>query len=86
MNRRHATRRTPKETLGFSWGRFPTEDGSVITYRLYRRDHRRAVHMHVLSVFTNGDRDTAAAHLRKARKFLRDKVDEIDLASMGVAA
>lgn len=86
MIARHATRRAPKATLGFAWGRFPTDDGSVITYRLYRRDHRRAVHMHVVSVFANGDRAVAAAYLRRARKFLRDKVDEIDLVAMGVAA
>lgn len=82
MIARHATRRAPKARLGFAWGRFPTEDGSVITYRLYRR----AVHMHVVSFFVHGDARTAAAILRRARKFLRDKVDEIDLVAMGLAA
>lgn len=85
MIARHATRHAPKATLGFSWGRFPTEDGSVITYRLYRRDHRRAVHMHVVSFFVHNDARTAAAILRRARKFIRDKVDEIDLVAMEVA-
>lgn len=82
---RHATRRRPKETTGFAWGRFPTEDGSAITWRLYRRDHRRAMHMHVLTVFACEDVRTIAQRLRRACHQLRDKVDEIDLAAMFAA-
>lgn len=85
MNR-HIARRAPKETQGFAWGRFPTVDGSAITWRLYRRDHRRALHMHVLTFFAHDDLGVIAAHLRRARRYLRDKVDEIDLAAIEVAA
>lgn len=83
---RHIARRAPKETMGFSWGRFPTTDGSAVTWRLYRRDHRRALHMHVLTFFAHDDRAVIAGHLRRARRYLRDKVDDIDLQAMGVAA
>lgn len=79
-------RRASKETLGFAWGRFPTVDGSAITWRLYGRDHRRAVHMHALTFFAHDGRAVIAGHLRRARRFLRDKVDDIDLVAMGVAA
>ncbi|HFF6004421.1 hypothetical protein [Stenotrophomonas maltophilia] len=85
MNR-HIARRAPKETLGFAWGRFPTVDGSAITWRLYRRDHRRAVHMHAMTFFAHDDRAVIAGHLRRARHYLRDKVDDIDLVALGVAA
>ncbi len=83
---RHIERRAPKETQGFAWGRFPTVDGSAITWRLYRRDHRRALHMHVLTFFAHDDRALIAGHLRRARRYLRDKVDDIDLAAVGAAA
>lgn len=83
---RHIRRRAPKETLGFAWGRFPTVDGSAVTWRLYRRDHRRTLHMHVLTFFAHDDRTVIAGHLRRARRYLRDKVDDIDLTAMGVAA
>lgn len=85
MNR-HIARRAPKETLGFAWSRFPTVDGSAITWRLYRRDHRRAVHMHALTFFAHDDRAVIAGHLRRARRSLGDKVDDIDLVTMGLAA
>ncbi|EMT5435617.1 TPA: hypothetical protein UM365_000192 [Stenotrophomonas maltophilia] len=82
---RHIERRAPKETLGFAWGRFPTVDGSAITWRLYRRDHRRALHMHAETFFAQEDRAVIARHLRRARRHLRDQVDEIDLVAMGLA-
>lgn len=78
---RHIERRAPKETLGFAWGRFPTVDGSAITWRLYRR----ALHMHAETFFAQEDRAVIARHLRRARRHLRDQVDEIDLVAMGLA-
>lgn len=53
---------------------------------VYRRDHRRALHMHVLTFFAHEGRAMIAEHLRRARRELRDKVDDIDLLAMGVAA
>ncbi|WP_164087107.1 hypothetical protein [Stenotrophomonas maltophilia] len=84
--KRHIARRAQKETLGFAWGRFPTNDGSAITWRLYRRDHRRALHMHALTFFAHDERAVIAARLRRARRSLREKVDDIDLVAIGVAA
>ncbi len=80
---RHIARRAPKETLGFAWGRFPTTDGSAVTWRLYRRDHRRALHMHVLTFFAHDDRAVIAGHLRRARRYLREILAEARLEARG---
>ena len=85
MNARHTIRRAPKAALGFAWGRIPTVDGSAVTWRLYRRDHSRRIHQHALTFFSNDDRAVIAGHLRRARRYLREKVDDIDLVAMGVA-
>ncbi|PSD25174.1 hypothetical protein C7E13_00920 [Stenotrophomonas maltophilia] len=84
--RLHITRLAPKETLGLAWDRFPTLDGSAVTWRLYRCDHRRAMHMHAETFSAHEDRAMIAGRLRRARRYLRDKVDDIDLGAMGVAA
>ncbi|HEL2957027.1 TPA: hypothetical protein UL931_000222 [Stenotrophomonas maltophilia] len=83
---RHIARRAPKETLGFAWGRFPTADGSAVTWRLHRRDHLRALQMHVETFFAHEDRAVIAGRLRRARRYRREKVDDIDLVELGVAA
>ncbi|WP_277381657.1 hypothetical protein [Stenotrophomonas maltophilia] len=80
---RHIARRAPKETVGFAWGRFPTTDGSAVTWRLYRRDHRRALHTHTLTFFAHQDRAEIAGNPRSARRYLSDKVDDIDLSRWG---
>ncbi|UXA66057.1 hypothetical protein [Xanthomonas prunicola] len=85
MNRQHA-RRAPKRNGGFSWGRFPTSDGAFITWRMFRRDHTSALHMHALTFTAKDEPAYVAKQLRRARRQLRDRVDEIDLAAMGVAA
>lgn len=81
---RHIIQRAPRANGGFSWGRV-LSDGKV-GYRLFRRDHKGALHMSI-SVFTHEQpRADVASTLRRARRSLRDKVDEIDLAAMDVAA
>lgn len=40
--------------------------------------------MHVLTFFAHDDRAVIAGHLRRARRYLRDKVDDIDLIALGV--
>ncbi|WP_115560054.1 hypothetical protein [Xanthomonas arboricola] len=85
MNR-HLTRRAPKRNGSFSWGRFPTSDGAFITWRMFRRDHTSVLHMHALTFTAKDDAAYAAKQLRRARRQLRDRVDDIDLAAMGVAA
>ncbi|RFF46218.1 hypothetical protein [Xanthomonas campestris] len=83
---RHHTRRAPKRNGGFSWGRFPTSDGAFVTWRMFRRDHSSSLHMHALTFTGEDDAAYVAKQLRRARRQLRDRVDEIDLAAMGVTA
>jgi len=87
---RHLRGRTPKKTAGFCWGRV-VRDGTV-TYRLFRRDQRGALH-YFMRVYTieelqqfRGDIRPVLAHeLKRARRLLRDQVDTVDLALMGVS-
>ena len=80
------TRRAPKKQHGFSWGRFPMGDTGIVCYRLFRRDHRGVVHMHVVDARDDMSRAEVARRLQVGRRLLRDQVDEIDLQAMGVAA
>lgn len=84
---RPVSRRAPKRNGGFSWGRYPAGDTNIVTYRLFRRDHKGALHTTCLDFYLGRDRraDVALA-LRRACHQLRDRVDELDLAAMGVAA
>lgn len=86
MSRQH-TRRVPKRNGGFSWGRYPAGDTNVVTYRLFRRDHKGALHTAALTFDVGRDRRAdAALALRRACHHLRDRVDELDLAALGVEA
>lgn len=79
--------RQPKPARGFSWARlpeYPTEGD--VTWRLFRRDHRGKLHMSSLTFTAGTDRRAIASALRRARHQLRDRVDEVDLLAMGVAA
>lgn len=79
---RPLTRRAPKKQGGFSWGRFPDKPSGLVMYRLFRRDHTGAVHLHGLNFNPRDSRREIALALRAARHSLRDRVDEIDLAGM----
>lgn len=86
---RHAAPRQPKKSGGFSWGRVALPDGGV-SYRLFRRDQRGALH-YFMRNYSAADlerglnmRLVIADELKYARRALRDQVDEIDLALMGV--
>lgn len=83
---RLVARRPPKKLGGFSWGRFPVGDAGVVAYRLFRRDHRGALHTSTLHFCPRDQRREVALALRQACRRLRDRVDEIALAAMGVAA
>lgn len=85
----HLRGRAPKKTGGFSWGRFVAPDGSVI-YRLFRRDQRGALH-YFMRVYTAEEladdpriRTRIAHEIHRARHALRNQVDTVDLALMGV--
>lgn len=80
------TRRPPQKSGGFSWGRFPMGDTGVVSYRLFRRDHRGALHFFMVDFRGDETRYEMACRLRAAKRRLRDRVDEVDLAAMGVAA
>ncbi len=80
---RHFTRRMPRNRNGFCWARIP-QDGGGVLYRLYRRDMRRAVHAVLRNFPGDALRGEMASELNIARHQLRNAVDEIDLALMGV--
>jgi len=76
-------RRMPHNRNHFCWARIPQQDGCTL-YRLYRRDQRGVVHA-VLRNFPGGaDRAEMAGELNIARHQLRNTVDDVDLALMGV--
>lgn len=83
---RNLTRRAPKRNGGFSWGRYPMGDTGVVAYRLFRRDLAGALHYEGLDFYPKDSRRDVAIALRAACHRLRDRVDELDLASLGVAA
>lgn len=83
---RPVTRRAQKKNGGFSWGRFPMGDTGITAYRLFRRDLTGAVHIENLHFYPQDQRRAVALALRAACHRLRDRVDEIDLATMGVTA
>ena len=85
MTIRHLTPRRP-HGRGFSWGRVIGMDGALLTYNLFRRDMRGALHQKTLQYQAAvASRKTIAEDLRRARKQLRDKVDEIDLVFLEAA-
>ena len=77
------TRKLPAHRSTFSYARIPT-DGGGVTYRLFRRDMRRALHAELCPFHSDCDRRLIAQQLRTARRRLRETVDEIDLEIMGV--
>jgi hypothetical protein len=83
MRKNRFTRRAPRRNWGLSWGRFQTEDGSAVTYRLWRRDHSGALHVESRRFDTSELPAHIAKVLRSLKRQLRDRVDEIDLAAMG---
>ena len=80
---RHHQPRQPKKTAGFSWGRVVTPDGGI-SYRLFRRDQRGALHCKQIVPRTEWSRAAIATEINRARHQLRNTVDDVDLALMGV--
>jgi hypothetical protein len=81
VNARHATPRRPSKDRDVTWSR-SFRDGRI-TWTLWRRDHRRAIHMHVVAA-SEMDLQTCEPGWLKTRLLrawheLRDFVDEIDL-------
>lgn len=81
---RAITRKLPLHRGVFSYSRIPTDGGGVM-FRLFRRDMRRVLHAESLPFHPDCTRKLIADTLRKARRRLRDQVDEVDLKLMGVS-
>lgn len=86
MSRNRFTRRAPKRNWGQSWGRYPIVDQQEVIYRIFRRDHTGRLHFEERTFFVDTDPKQIASALRQAKRQLRDRVDEIDLEAMEVAA
>lgn len=80
---RHGSHHRPKQTCGFNWTRIPETHGTVC-FRLYRRDMRGVLHYELLRRPITTPRREIACDLLKARKRLRELVDDLDLQFMGV--
>lgn len=78
---KHFTDRRPKGRKT-AWRRKVSHDGGLLTYTLFRRDARNAIHQTSLQYLPCAPRRMIAGDLRTAWKRLRDSVDEIDLARM----
>lgn len=85
-DRNRFARRAPKRNQGLSWGRFPTDDGSAVVYRIFRRELSGKLHMEARTFFTGTEPAHIAKVLRSLKRQLRDRVDEIDLEAMEEAA
>lgn len=85
-DRNRFARRQPGKGHGLTWARFPTVDGSAVIYRLWRRDQNRKPHQQQKTFFTDADPAHIASVLKRAKRELRDRVDEIDLEAMEEAA
>ncbi|MGH8158415.1 MAG: hypothetical protein ACREPQ_09855 [Rhodanobacter sp.] len=83
---RHLTRKLPSHRGKFSYARIPQADvaGTGVIYRLFRRDDRGALHCEMRNFAGNCSIRRIAEDLNVARHQLRNTVDEIDLALMGV--
>ena len=83
---RHMARRPPRKAGGFSWGRFPIDDGRTVSWRLFRRDLAGRLYPRVVDAKANTSRAEVAAEVWQARIALREQVDEIVLQQLGVTA
>lgn len=82
MTHHRYDRRLPKRTEGFAWGRTIDKvmGGHALTYRLFRRDLRGALHISTLQFSLADHRRHIALQLLIARRQLREKVDAIGYA------
>jgi hypothetical protein len=80
------TLKRPRAMGKFSYGRVPSLTGGV-TYRLFRRDDKGALHVEMKRFEPDHfERADIAPILKAMRHALRDRVDELDLKFMGVEA
>lgn len=84
MKTHHHARRAPRKAGGFSWGRFPVEDGRAVSWRLFRRDLTGKLHSYHLDFAAHVSRAHVAERVWRARMALRDRVDAVDLRALGL--
>lgn len=75
----------PNAQTRFSWGRVVSDNGSI-TYRLFRRDYRNALHMSIWRFDPGTDRKAMAQQLLTMRREFLAQVDTIELHLLGLAA
>lgn len=81
---RPVTRKAPKKHGRFSYARVPMGVTGIVVYRLFRKDEVGAMHIEGLEFYRHDSRSDMAVELRAACHRLRDRVDTLDLACMGV--
>jgi hypothetical protein len=89
MAGRHLTRRTPQQRGRYAWSRtlmVARDGGLAVRYRLFRRDLKGLVRMEARTFQLGELRSCIAQSLRQARRILRERVDDVDLAILGVTA
>lgn len=76
----------PAKRSGLTWSRTVTMDGSLLTYRLFRKDRRNKLYQMTLQFQPKfASRDLISGDLRRCRRVLRDRADEVDLVAMEAA-
>lgn len=82
MTHHRYDRRLPKRTEGFAWGRTIDKvmGGHALTYRLFRRDLKGALHIETRAFSLTDHRRHIALQLLIARRQLREKVEAIGYA------
>lgn len=84
MNARHAIARRPRKDRNVTWSR--SMHTGIVAWTLWRRDHRQAIHMRVVTAtpldIENCEPGRLNVKLRRAWNELRDFVDGIDLLVM----
>jgi hypothetical protein len=81
---RHMVKRRIRNPGRFSWTRLPSETGYSVTWRLIRKDCNKVQHQGTLTVGAMEDRGRIALRLWQTRIDLRDRVDALDLTTLGV--
>ncbi|GLQ96425.1 hypothetical protein [Dyella mobilis] len=78
-------RKCPNPATRFSWSRVMGDSGGV-TYRLFRRDHKGALHLAIWRFKPDDSRDAMMRKLCEMRHELLERVDKIELHLLGVAS
>lgn len=81
---RHLFDRKPRGRNRFSWGRVRHGEGRSVTYRLFRRAFNGKLYMEVHTFNREDPRAGIARTVWNMRIRVRDAVDAVDLAALGL--